>query len=558
MSTHKFEKLFYSFALMMIITVTFYSQNPIQVENALTGTKEWQTVPKDAAFQHEIEGYASETSVNKGESITFFINVSTESEDINFNIYRLGYYGGSGARLVYSSNTFSVGAKPIPSPNPTTGLAECNWPILGGQTSNHTWNVPTNAVSGVYLVKLYSEHSGLSSYISFVVRDDARTSNILFQRSVTTDQAYNNYPGVVTNPETSAFNGKSLYDSNSYGPNLPGTSEKRQARKVSFNRPYQVSDNVYGIYGTAGPTLFNYDINLIRWLEKNGYDVTYCTDIDTHTADSNNGRLSAGRHKVLVSGGHDEYWSWEMRDKVETARNRSSQPLNLAFIGGNAVYWQIRFENSSSSGTYPANATERTIVGYKETATTSDVLENDPFYASTTVSDNHLITNKWRENQGNGGTLSKPPEDELIGVMYSEVPLFLGTSNEAVLSANCPAWICSIAVEEPPMEALVGYEADRIHNESAYSGTRTLITICDSPYRNKFGVVLGNSNMTLYTRTANGARVFGAGTIQWAWGLDNFNADAGVGPVFRGQYQRDTSQIITSTIFSCLINGTCS
>lgn len=430
--------------------------------------------------------------------------------------------------------------------------------------------MPPGTLSGVYLAKLTGMGNGLSSYISFVVRDDARTSNVLFQRSVTTDQAYNNYPGnlfptgidengnTINTTYTDGRNGKSLYQDSSYGPYLPGISSLRQARKVSFNRPYAVSENTYGIYGTAGPTLFNYDINLIRWLEKNGYDVSYCTDIDIHTADATNGRLAAGRHKVLVSGGHDEYWSWEMRDKVEAARNRATQPLNLAFIGGNAAYWQIRFCDMPESGACPENTSTRTIIAYKETARTEDEAENDPAFRSPTNTDNHLITNTWRRNYLNGGTVSKPSEDELIGVMYSEEPKFCCASNEAIMSASCPNWICGIMIEEPPMEALVGYEADRIHNESVYNTVRSLVTIAASPFRNKLGILQGNSNMTLYTRTVNNARVFGAGTIQWAWGLDDFNADSTVGPVFRGQYKRETSQIITSRILSCLINGTCS
>ena len=94
---------------------------------------------------------------------------------------------------------------------------------------------------------------------------------------------------------------------------------------------------------------------MIRWLESKGYDVAYCSNVDTHE----NGPLLL-RHKAFLSVGHDEYWSWEMRANVEAARD---QGVDLAFFSANVSYWQIRFETSPISG-----AADRTIVGYKETA----------------------------------------------------------------------------------------------------------------------------------------------------------------------------------------------
>ena len=101
---------------------------------------------------------------------------------------------------------------------------------------------------------------------------------------------------------------------------------------------------------------------MIRWMEKEGYDVTYQTDIDTHT---NAATLAPGKHKVLLSVGHDEYYSWQMRDALEQARNRTNQPLNIGFFGANVSYNQIRFANSSTTNTLPANAPNRTIIDYK-------------------------------------------------------------------------------------------------------------------------------------------------------------------------------------------------
>ncbi len=331
------------------------------------------------------------------------------------------------------------------------------------------------------------------------------------------------------------------------------TGYERQAKKVSFNRPYWLTYAGRGIYDTAGSTLFAYDYNLLRWLEKEGYDVSYCTDIDTNSPNAfeNNGTLSAGRHKLLMTGGHDEYWSWNMRENVEQARDRTSQPLNLAFMGGNAVYWQIRFEDSSTVGTYPAGASHRTVVAYKETSLSELTDEADPYYISSSTTDNHLISNRWRQNQTNNGNMSKPPEDELIGVMYSETPLFCCSTNDAIILETSPAWVID-GVSLKPMAGLIGYEADRLHG--TYS-TRTVNLIGESPYRNKFGTPLGNSNMTIYFRNSNSSKVFASGTIQWSWGLDNFGTDTAF--PFRAPYENSNARRLTSNVLSCLINGNC-
>src|SRR5207249_5352237 len=125
------------------------------------------------------------------------------------------------------------------------------------------------------------------------------------------------------------------------------------AVKVSYDRPYAN----YG-FGQVD------EIEFIRWIERMGYDVTYSTDVDTHT----NG-AALRNHRALLSVGHDEYWSKEMRDAAEGARDAG---VNLAFFGANAVYWQVRFE---ASGSGLAN---RVIVCYKDAI-------KDPVQGATTT-----------------------------------------------------------------------------------------------------------------------------------------------------------------------------
>src|SRR5262249_22807479 len=150
---------------------------------------------------------------------------------------------------------------PTPSPDPTTNLIECQW------TNPYTLTIPSTWVSGVYLVKLTALSSGKQSYIVFVVRQDSRNSAILFNSSVTTYQAYNNWPGP-------SANGHSLYTFNSAG--------SIAAYKVSFNRPYYKDPDSTYIAGVGSMYYLRWEYNMVRWLEMSGYDVAYCTDIDVH------------------------------------------------------------------------------------------------------------------------------------------------------------------------------------------------------------------------------------------------------------------------------------
>ena len=191
------------------------------------------------------------------------------------------------------------------------------------------------------------------------------TAIIEVQNSVSTWQAYNNWGG------------KSLYPHNSTGP---------QAKKVSFDRPYSIEDG-------AGDYLFRWEYNMVRFLEREGYDVTYVTSIDTH---ANPATLL--RAKAFLSVGHDEYWTWEMRANVEAARDRG---IDLAFFSANVCYWQARLEDGN-----------RTLVSYKESALSADPLAND----GNPLNDAR-ITTKWR----NVPVLR--PEESLVGVMYVESPV---------------------------------------------------------------------------------------------------------------------------------------
>src|SRR6185295_1718623 len=225
-------------------------------ENQKPGTPGWDlTAPAEA---REIEGYASKTSVNGGEPIDLFVH--TVAGRYSIEVFRMGWYGGSGARRVAGPIERAGIAQQMPAADPVTGLIECAWrdPYrLDTRDAGGAWT------TGVYLARLTTLPdarvvSRKQSFIVFVVRDDERAAPILFQTSVTTYAAYNNWGG------------KSLYAFNSGG---------APARTVSFDRPY--ASNPYGVrLDGAGDFLRRWEYNALRFLERGGYDVSYVTDVD--------------------------------------------------------------------------------------------------------------------------------------------------------------------------------------------------------------------------------------------------------------------------------------
>src|SRR4029078_2328399 len=216
--------------------------------------------------------------------------------------YRLGYYGGMGARLKADLGTFTGVKQPQGVSDPSTGLLDCsNW------SETTSWAVPSNAVSGFYIVKLQDAGGNINNIV-FIVRDDASHSDILVQAPDATWQAYNGYGGNY------------LYAG-------PPPFPQGHAVKVSYNRPFFVYNAAFLTDGRGSDWYMNDSYPMIRWLERNGYDVTYFNNTDM--------ALSGGlvlNHKIYVAHGHDEYWSKEMRDNIETAR---AAGVNLAFFTGN-------------------------------------------------------------------------------------------------------------------------------------------------------------------------------------------------------------------------------
>jgi hypothetical protein len=458
-------------------------ENQVAAENALPGTSAWTLT--NPATNREIEGYASATSIARGGSISF--HVSTSSPTFQIEVFRMGWYEGLGARRVAGPTTVAGGLRPVPTADPATGLVDCDWPVSHTVVTDSTW------ATGVYLARLTAAGSGKQSYIIFVVRDDVGRHDILFQLPVTTYQAYN------------YWGGKSLYP---WGSEAWGSASAPAGVKVSFNRPYAAGTSPLAPSGIgAGDFLTNvqpvatgypisaagWDYNMVRWLERDGYDVAYATSIDTHTSPV----LTHGP-KVFMSQGHDEYWTWQMRDNVEAARDAG---INLAFFSANTSYWQIRLEPSPATG-----AANRVIVCYKSAAA-------DPYSSDTDQSNDRFVTGPFRLPP-----VSRP-EERMKGSQYIRDPV-----DGDMIVTDASHWVFhgTGLANGSRLTGLLGYEVDgRFGGEPANTATLTSTPVVNEPN----GQPGQYSQMTYYT-AGSGAGVFSTGTIQWSWGLDDYNTPA--------------------------------
>ena len=463
--------------------------NPVACENTLPGTppSDWQIVGDGDTT---IAGFATSMSVNVGDTVVF--KIKTPASAYHIDILRLGYYQGNGARKVAANITPTA---TLPQTQPaclapaTTGLIDCgNW------APSASWAVPANAVSGVYVAHLVRNDTGGSSQIVFVVRDDSSHSDIVYQTSDTTWEAYNTYGG------------NSLY---TCATNCPAGNPDayKGASKVSYNRPFTPSAD----QGRA--SVYYAEFAMIRFLEANGYDVSYMAGLDVN----NRGPLLQN-HKVFVSSGHDEYWSAQQRSNVQAARDAG---VNLAFFSGNEVFWKTRWESSIDS----SNTAGRTLVSYKETHYNAQV---DPAGPS-------VWTGTWEDPRfsppGDGGN----PPNALTGQNFV---VNTGTSDIQVPAQYglLRMWRNTAAASLAPGQTLtlgagignLGYEWDvDVDNGFRPPGlvqlSSTTVTVPEafvSDYGSTTQPATLTHHLTLY-RAASGAIVFGAGTVQWAWGLDN-------------------------------------
>jgi hypothetical protein len=412
--------------------------NPVVQENSKPGTTAWRIAHESGP---ELEGFASRTSVAPGQRVTIY--VSSRFPTFSASVFRMGWYGGTQGRLVWSAPGIRGHRQPPASIDPTTRMVEAHWAP--------TFTVPVGPswTSGVYLVKL-TARTGRASYVPFTVRESAHRAPFVFESSVTTWEAYN------------GWGGHSLYEGLS--PDGLDRLPRYRSTVVSFDRPYETG-------GGAGD-FFAMELPLLSWLEEQGYDIGYATNIDMQEDPG----LLAGR-RAFLSMGHDEYWSTVMRQRLESAL---ASGTNAAFFGANAIYRHIRLQPSPLGP-------DRHQVNYR-------FAKLDPL----TRTDPGESTVQWRDPP------VRKPEDEVLGAMYECNPVHV----DAVVYDPLP-WLFDgtglrIGSRIP---GLVGREYDRVFHMPG-PGKRMWVLLRSPLMCDKQPSV---ADMT-FMRLPSGAGVFDAAT----------------------------------------------
>lgn len=404
-------------------------------ENRKPGTGSWRLTNDGEA--RDIEGYLNVTSAQPGETVDLF--ATTTAPSFTIEAYRMGWYQGLGARLVWTSPPVPGTVQAKATLIAATNTYEARWAKSTSITLDQ-WPV------GSYLLKLVAS-TGQERWVPLTVRDDASTAAYVIVNAVSNWQAYNRWGGC------------SLYA-------CPGAAGER-SRMVSFDRPYDI------VTGGSGDFIGN-ELPLIMRAEERGFDVTYMTSVDIHQRP-----LLLAKHKAMLSLGHDEYWSKTMFDAAEGARDAG---VNLAFLGANAVFRQVRFEPS-------AVGADRHMVNYRSTA--------DPIRATapaqTTVSFRDAPVNR--------------PEARLIGQQYQCNPV---RADLVVTEASSWIWAGAGLANGDRLEIVVGSEYDQYIR--GQGGPDNVEIVAHSPItcRGKAGY----SDVTYYT-APSGAGVFSTGTNYW-------------------------------------------
>lgn len=296
-----------------------------------------------------VEGYAGAVSVAQGQPVGLHVSVGAAAV-FDVEVARLG----AERVVVWGQKNVPGAEQPVPEDASANG---CGWP--------ETLKVPVGADwrPGYYEVTLKAADAGgkwtgrgrrtAESTAFFIVRaaKPGSESKILLQLATNTYNAYNNWGGF------------SVYAYNGLG--------KNQGHRVSFDRP-------------AASQFSRWERPFVQWAEAAGYELEYAANGDLEARPE---LLEA--YKLVLSVGHDEYWSAPMRDHLEAFIGRGG---NVAFFSGNTCCWQIRMEDEG-----------RAFTCWKQS------FAQDPVYQTA---DHATLSTLW------GHHLVKRPENQLTGVGF--------------------------------------------------------------------------------------------------------------------------------------------
>jgi hypothetical protein len=437
-------------------------------ENRKPGTPGWKITA--APVDGHIEGFADRVDATSGQRITLY--VSSTAPTFHVDAFRLGYYQGIGARLVWRSPETAGQLQAVCPATPDTHMVSCdNWrPSL-------TLSIGDQFVPGDYLFKLVGS-AGQQSYLPLTVWDPGSHATYLVKNDVFTWQAWNPYGG---------------YDYYSgLGPCPPKVYPLcSRARVVSYDRPYGDEQGTGDFLWLEAP--------LVHFMEQNGLDVSYVTDV---TVQEHPDILA--NHRALLSLGHDECWSLAERQAAVAAYGKG---LNLAFFGASAVLRHVRSQPS-------ALGPDRELVDYRDSA-------SDP------------LNGKGDPKQVTGNTWAAPPaswpETDFVGEAYNG---FLEPGVIAPLTVtDADAWIFAGTGMRngQSLPGVIGSDVDSLEPPASHPPNVQVLAHSALPAdkaqtHTRVGPVF-YSDMSYYTDPVGKAGVWDSGTNNWIPALSSSPAE---------------------------------
>lgn len=427
-------------------------------ENQQPGTADWRIT--GAPRTGSISGFADRTYAATGEPVRLY--VSTTAPRFHVEAYRIGYYAGTGGRLVWASPDYDGRRQPACGLGAGVNMVSCaNW------ASTMTVQITQQFPQGDYLLKLVgSGHE--QSYVPLTVWAPASHATYLVKNNVFTWQAWNTYGGY------DFYQGLGTCPGNQYPPCA-------RARVVSYDRPYSEDQGAGNFLSMEAP--------LVRFVEEHGLDVTYVTDltVQDHPA-------IVRDHQTLLSPGHDDCWSLGERTAVTDANQAG---LNIAFFGAGAVLRHVRTQTSPLGP-------DRELVDYRDA-------KEDPLNGH---GDPRQVTgNTW------GSPPASWPSGRLVGEEYNG---FLAPNVRVPMTVPDPsAWIFAGTdlTRGKDVPGVVSSDVDSLEPGSGHPSNvqvlaHTALPTAGAQAASRNGSVF-YSDMTYYTATAGHAGVWASGTNNW-------------------------------------------
>ncbi|MFK7916459.1 MAG: N,N-dimethylformamidase beta subunit family domain-containing protein [Ilumatobacter sp.] len=326
-----------------------------------------------------VTGYCWPQSIDPGATLDLHLS-SAGARSVEVEIARVG-----AERTVVWRGTVAADDHPTPRDADSNG---CNWPAATSIPTQDDWS------SGYYDVSMTIDVDGKQrqSQAFFVVRPAADSKHtILLQLATNTWHAYNDFAGRnLYNGGTHASLQRPMARGYLFKPPGAGrrvTTTNPPDRDMNTHVGYVRMNHLSAWAGSAGWP--DWEEPFLAWAERNGYGIDVITnaDLEEHPG-------IVDRYRLLLSVGHDEYWSGPMRDTVETFVHNGG---NVAFFSGNTSLWQVRMED-------PIDGTASVMVGYK------GQFKQDPVYGTDRVGE---LTSIWSDH------LIGRPENEMTGVSFT-------------------------------------------------------------------------------------------------------------------------------------------